>query len=250
MQCCRCVLLNLCNTHIHFYSLKCFCAYLILDCQSTHWAKYEIAPLTSPVHLFFITTLKVSTAFMLPIMLFLLYPRQLYGHFVPSCIPTWYTTLRLEKCIHIWRDWWSLSSNTGQSASFCLLFFKSEIFFCSLLRSVAYSHSGGQVERPEVRVRPLSWTGHRLLFLLWPDAAQTQAETGRWHGGKIMTTAGTRFYDLSLCFFFSLIHGVTSLSRCPTWAARRLPFCLTTSITPCVRPTARPFRHSPTLRSL
>lgn len=61
------------------------------------------------------------------------------------------------------------------------LIFQIQDFFYSLLRSVAYSYSGGQVERPQVRVRPLSWTGHCLLFFLRPDATQTQAETGRWH---------------------------------------------------------------------
>lgn len=46
------------------------------------------------------------------------------------------------------------------------------------LRSVAYSHKGGPVERRNVCLRPLPWSGHRLLFFLWPDTAQTQAETG------------------------------------------------------------------------
>lgn len=49
--------------------------------------------------------------------------------------------------------------------------------------------------------------------------------------------------------FFSLIHNLISLSRYPTWVARHLPFCLMTSTTPCVRPTARPFLHSLMLRS-
>jgi len=41
----------------------------------------------------------------------------------------------------------------------------------------------------------------------------------------------------------------SSPTRCRTWVARHSPFCSTTSTTPCVRPTARPFRRSPTLRS-
>lgn len=46
------------------------------------------------------------------------------------------------------------------------------------LRSATYSHSRGPVPRPEVCLRSVSWSGHCLLFLLWCDAAQTQAETG------------------------------------------------------------------------
>lgn len=92
------------------------------------------------------------------------------------------------------------------------LIFQIQVFFYSLLRSVAYSHSGGQVERPEVRVRPLSWTGHRLLFLLWPDAAQTQAETGRWHGGKIMTTAEEHGFMIWAFASFSLSFTTSPLS--------------------------------------
>lgn len=46
------------------------------------------------------------------------------------------------------------------------------------LRSATYSHSRGPVPRPEVCLRSVSWSGHCLLFLLWCDTAQTQAETG------------------------------------------------------------------------
>lgn len=166
-----------------------------------------------------------------------------------SCIPTWYLTLRLERCIHIWRDWGSLSSNTGPCASFCLLLFKSKIF--SIL-------SSGQLRTliVEAKSRGLKFVyalspGQDIVFSSSCDLTLLKRKLRQVDDtGKMMTSAGTWFYDLSLCFFFSLIHNLTSLSRCPIWAARLLPFCLMTSITPCVRLTARPFRHSPTLRSL
>lgn len=46
------------------------------------------------------------------------------------------------------------------------------------LRSTTYSHSRGPVPRPAVCLRSVSRSGHRLLFLLRCDAAQTQVETG------------------------------------------------------------------------
>lgn len=116
-------------------------------------------------------------------------------------------------------------------------------------RSAAYSHSGGPVERPEVCLRPLPWSGHRLLFFLRPNAPKTQAETGMGSSEQ----AGSQ--DLSFCCCISvsntkLVSLAHSLSRYQTWVARHLPFFLTTSITPCVRLTARPSLHSPMLRSL
>lgn len=109
------------------------------------------------------------------------------------------------------------------------------------LRSATYAHRRGPVPRPEVRLRSVSGSGHRLLILLWCDPAQTQVETGTgpsgWREPDVLPFSPSNTRRVPLC-------------RCQTWVARHSPSCSMTSITPCARPTARPSLHSPTLRSL
>ncbi len=101
---------------------------------------------------------------------------------------------------------------------FCLtLYLKFKIFPLlspppppTTLRSVAYSDSGGPVERAEVCLRPLSWSGHRLLFFLWPDTTQTQAETGIGNK-KITNTAGMQLFMVWASVSFSLTQPHLSL---------------------------------------
>lgn len=104
------------------------------------------------------------------------------------------------------------------------------------LRPATYSHSRGPVPRPEVCLRSVPRPGHRLLFLLRCNAAQTQVETGT---GSSQRLGGVNSQNTQS----------SSLHRCPTWVARRSPSSSMTSITPCARPTARPSLPSLTLRS-
>lgn len=91
----------------------------------------------------------------------------------------------------------------------CMLPVSSVSHFSTLLlRSAPYSYSWGPVERPAVCLCPLSWSGHRLLFFLWCDTTQTQAETG---------TELTILHECQLLWFplpntenFSLAPGIRS----------------------------------------
>lgn len=108
-------------------------------------------------------------------------------------------------------------------------------------RSATYTHSRGPVPRPEVCLRSVSRSGHRLLVVLWRHPAQTQVETG---------TGPSQSREPDVPPVSPSNTQRSSLCRCQTWVARHLPSCSMTSTTPCARPTARPSLHSPTLRSL
>lgn len=91
----------------------------------------------------------------------------------------------------LWREVYSTEEEGVEQFHLCQLFIYSwSLSFLTLTLLLSHSvclcspaESTGAwswVERIEVCVRALSWSGHRLLQLLWPHTAQTQTSTGTW----------------------------------------------------------------------